>query len=161
MDSSQISTYFGKFQDSEIVGGEDFLPEDFICCKGTILVVIPPPKPVTEGGIVIPEGSLESPSVGRVASIPQDDPLCPVKPGDWIVTRHMEGQPVTFSRRTDLRIIQFSADHQSEILGFFPAEMYDEAQKRSLSSRPAPPAEEEEDAPPGASELVDSEAIVH
>lgn len=152
MKNDQISTYFGKFQDHEVVGGEDFLPEDFVCCNGTVLVVVPPPKPVTEGGIHLPEGSLESPSVGRVASIPQNDPICPVKPGDWIVTRHMEGQPVTFSKRSDLRIIQFSDDHQSEILGFFPAEMYDEAQKRSIESRPA---EVDEDA-----EVPETEGVI-
>lgn len=130
MKIDQISTYFSKFQDNEVVGGEDFLVEDFICCNGTILVVVPPPKPKTKGGIELPAASLQAPSVGRVAAIPKDDPLCPVSPGDWIVTRHMEGQPVTFSGRGDLRVIQFSADHQSEILGFFPAQKYDEALQR-------------------------------
>lgn len=152
MHNDQISTYYRKFQDHESLGGEDFLPEDFICCDGTVLVVIPPPKPVTEGGIILPEGSLESPSIGRVAAVPKNDPICPVRPGDWIVTRHMEGQPVTFSKRMDLRIIQYSDDHQSEILGYFPESKYDGAMKRSTAAMKSAEVE--------SSEEVDPEGVI-
>jgi len=152
MKNDQISTYFSAFQDTEVVGGEDFLVEDFVCCNGTVLVVVPPPKPKTKGGIELPVGSLQIPSVGRVASVPKDDPLCPVSPGDWIVTRHMEGQPVTFSGRGDLRIIQFSGDHQSEILGFFPAEKYDEALQKVTEWLESVESEETED--------VDAEGVI-
>ena len=136
MQNDQISTYFSKFQDHEALGAEDFLSEDYICCNGNVLVMVPPPKKESDGGILFPERSLQSPSIGRVVAIPKGDPLCPVKPGDWIVTRHMEGQVVILSKDVEFRIIQFSDDHQSEILGFFPAEMYDEAQKRSMASLP-------------------------
>lgn len=156
MTETQENTYFGKFQDGEIVGGEDFLPEDFICCKGTVLVVVPPPKKMTEGGLHLPERSLESPSVGRVAAVPKDDPLCPVKPGDWIVTRHLEGQPVSFGKRGDLRIVQFSNDHQTEILGYFEAEKYNEALERvaSQGSTHSMPTEEFESALKQNEELI-------
>lgn len=132
--NSQESVYFKKFEDHEVIGGEDFLPEDFTPCKGTVLVLTPPPKEVSEGGVVL-VNPLAS-SVGRVVSVPKDDPICPVQPGDWIVTRYKDGQPADFGGDRSFCFIQYSDDHNSEILGFFPGDKYDGAKKRAKETRP-------------------------
>lgn len=121
-------TLYAPILEGEISGLEDFEPEDFRPAPGTILVVRPPPKTETKGGIQLPETSLIGSQVGKVAAVPWvpaegpralgKDPKCPVDPGQFIVFRG-DGSPVNFGERKDLILIQYMDGPDSEILGWF------------------------------------------
>ena len=119
-EATQERSYYSEIADATSSGTEDFKVEEFIPCKGTLLCVIPPAKEETKGGIFLNEDVREKPSVGRVAAVPPNDPTCPVKVGDWVVTRYMEGQDVNFDGRKDLVILQYCDGPDSDIVGFFP-----------------------------------------
>lgn len=119
VDHTQEATYYSAILDQDLSGLEDFQAERFVPSNGTVLVVLPPAKEETAGGVRLPSTAIEKPNVGRVASIPEDDPKCPVQPGDWVVWRQGDGQPVKFDGRTDMELLQYADDARSEILGCF------------------------------------------
>ena len=123
--ATQERTYYGSIGEGNQSGCEDFHVEGFVPCNGTILVVIPPAKKETKGGIIKTERSLERPSIGRVAAVPPNDPKCPVKVGDWVVTRYMEGHMINFDDRNDLILLHYCDGPDSDIVGFFPDPDFD------------------------------------
>ena len=119
VDHTQEATYYSEIVGQDLSGLEDFQAERFIPSNGTVLVVLPEASEKTPGGILKPAMSIEKPTVGRVAAIPEADPKCPVKPGDWVVWRQGDGQPVKFDGRSDMELLQYADDARSEILGCF------------------------------------------
>lgn len=118
----RTETFFEQITDASVGNLEGLSPEGFWCSPGNILVVVPPEKEVSDGGISIPEVAREKSCVGRVASVPKDDDLCPVQPGCWVVFRQYAGMPVPFGKRKDLLLLQYELGPASEILGWFSSE---------------------------------------
>ena len=114
--------FFEQITDAGMGNLEGLRPEGFQCSPGNILVVVPPEKEVSDGGISIPEVAREKSCVGRVASVPEDDD-CPVKRGYWVVFRQYAGMPVPFGKRKDLLLLQYERGPASEILGWFEKEL--------------------------------------
>lgn len=100
---------------------EGFDEKDFHPCKGSILLLIPPPRKETEGGIHLPETAFERSCVGRVVAVP-NDPACPVGVAQWVVFRDGSGTPLPFRHRQDLLLLNYTDGPDSEILGTFPVD---------------------------------------
>jgi len=114
----QETAYYGQITEQACTGLEHFQPEDFICSKGSVLIVLPPKKEKTDGGIFLPTDAMVESSCGRVAAVPPDE-NCPVEVGDWVVMRLMAGDKMPFQGRDDMRLLHYTDDASSDILGFF------------------------------------------
>lgn len=132
METKRAESLYESITPSEAKGVEGFKPEDFRPCKGTVLIIVAPVIDITAGGVVLPDVAQETPNYGRVAAVPlipieagmlsgtpDFDPLCPVKPGEWIVFSPSSGNEIPFAGRKDLRLISYTDDLTSEILGVF------------------------------------------
>ena len=117
---SQQEAYYGSITDTNMAGLSNFAVEDFEPMTGTILIVLPPVSDTTDGGLVKIASQMQDSSIGRVAAVPQNDPKCPVKVGDWVVSRFMEGHVVDFDGRADLRLLHYCDGPESDIVGKFP-----------------------------------------
>lgn len=127
-------TYYGEILGDEVGGFvRRFQPEDFIPCRGTILIVMPPPETETSGGIKLPDRSVQDQFFARVAAVPEGDAGtleaegCPFRPGDWVVFHRNAQKNVLFENRKDVAVLQYAADASSEILGFIPADRVERA----------------------------------
>ena len=114
----QETAYYSQLDEEACTGLEQFNPKDFIPSKGCILIVLPPKKERSDGGIFLPTDALVESSCGRVAAVPTDS-NCPVEIGDWVVMRVMGGDKVPFEGRSDMRLLHYTDDASSDILGFF------------------------------------------
>lgn len=124
VDHTQEATYYSAILDQDFSDLEGFQAEKFIPSNGTLLVVTPPPKEKTSGGLDLPATAIGKPNVGRVAAIPEDDPKCPFQPGDWVVWRQDDGWPVRFDGRKDMKLLQYEDGARSEILGCFRVDSF-------------------------------------
>lgn len=119
---TQERTYYSPILESELTGLEKFPVNQFVPCAGSVLVVLLPPKTESDGGIKFTDKYIKDNDIGRVAAIPPEvDGIsyCPVSVGDWVVIRHLEGGEVPFDGRKDLRVVQYTDDARSDIVGFF------------------------------------------
>lgn len=114
MSNRQEVAYFGSIPKG--VRLSQFKIETFKPCNGTVLAEFLKPEEKTEGGLEIPERFRQQQDIGQVMAVP-NDPECPVKVGDWILIRHMGGDMVTLCDDKDLRLLTYSGDCGSDILG--------------------------------------------
>ena len=119
--ATQERTFFSPLLDAQTNGLEEFRVEEFRPCIGTVLVVTPPPRTKTKGGLTLPESAIGMPTWGVVASVPLDCD-CPVNIGDKVVFREGAGTAVAFNDRKDLLLLQYTDEADSEILGRFPVD---------------------------------------
>ena len=104
--------------DSILSNLENFQPEDFVPCPGSLLVVLPPPEDMA-GSIILPEAAQTPSSVGLVCAI-SNDPECPANPGDWVFFREGAAVHMTFGGRKDLALLNYCEGAASDILGLIP-----------------------------------------
>lgn len=112
-------TFYSKILDSLTSDVTDLEPEDFRPVPGTILCVLPPAKKESAGGIILPDGSVESSDLARVAAVPEDLD-CPVEPGDGVLFQKGCNVHVPFGGRKDLILLSYCGDASSEIRGIIP-----------------------------------------
>jgi hypothetical protein len=114
--TTSMDSLYAPITDASPADLENFSPEDFNPCLGSILVVIPPPKDM-EGSIHLPQIAQQPASVGRVVAVPPDAE-CPVSPGDWAFFRVGAGVNMSFEKREDLVLLQYCEGPASEIIGY-------------------------------------------
>jgi hypothetical protein len=144
METTRAESLYEPITSDEAKGVEGFKPEDFHPCKGTVLIIV---APIIDkiGNIHLPDAAQQVPNYGRVAAVPKrfeeggwhppgqtkeefqeelkkgvpSDPLCPVKPGDWVIFIPSSGTGIPFVGRKDLLLLSYTDDLTSEILGVF------------------------------------------
>jgi co-chaperonin GroES (HSP10) len=118
-------TLYAPLLEGEVSGVEHFDPEDFQPCVGTVLVILPPPVKMTEGGIHLPDDSFSERSVAKVVAVPSRDGCdknCPCNPGDFVVFREKTNIHLPFQKRKDLAVLNYCEGMESDILGVIPAD---------------------------------------
>lgn len=108
-------------------------PESFTPRPGFILVVVPPSEEQTKGGVVLPEQVQEARNIARVAAVPSEPSFyesapkeyspCPFKPGDTVLFTPGAGLNVNFGDRKDLKLLEYTDDIRSEVIGVLDIEL--------------------------------------
>lgn len=132
-------TYFDKIMADTVDDLKDIDPERFIPCKGTLLIVVPP-KVEKIGSIYLPDsaGEMEQRCLAKIAAVPlgwymgtggkdPEDELVAIdnkfKPGMWILFRAGSADPVKFFNRTDLMLLSYTNDVDSNVLGIIKGDL--------------------------------------
>lgn len=124
----QEKVYYSVITSDRPAGVEHFPAEKFKCCPGTVLVEMLPPITETDGGILLT--AARENDVGCVVAVP-DDLECPVSVGDWALLRHHQGGIVAFSGNDCMRVVQYTNDAESDILGRWDPEAIEDARDKA------------------------------
>jgi len=125
---------------SESFADLDFMkrinPEQFIPCKGTLLIVVPPEiKKI--GNIFLPDSAeeMQQRCLARIAAVPpvgfeikenndfSYNTESMFKPGMWILFRAGSADPVPFAGRDDLFLLSYTDDVDSNVLGIIQGDL--------------------------------------
>lgn len=128
----RMESAYAPILDDRLTFGLKYIePESVRPCKGTIFVVLPDKQTKTEGGVILP-GTMDIPSeIARVASVPVPcDEKCPVVVGDWVIFRAGVYELAPFGGRTDLAVLQYTDEVDTQVLGVIRGPDMEEAMIR-------------------------------
>lgn len=121
-----IQTHYSRLLEKGLVIDDTLTVDAFLPSPCHILVEPIPPDAVTKSGIVIPDKAQEKKSAAFVISVSPKDEEGRYVVGDVVLFADSTGYDLQIQGR-NLKILQYSADGESEILGHWPKEIFDKS----------------------------------
>jgi len=114
----------------------DLPPDGFVPYKQHMLVELLPPEKISEGGIHIPTQAQLERAVGIIRKLNPEDEGVFFSTGDMVMVRNSAGDEAPM-RGENLRVIHWSDDLESGVLGIWPkavVDKYSEEKKIRIES---------------------------